>query len=400
MIDVLIYGLGLAVLFAACLWLILHVRSRSADVYLVDRPRLNRLFTKAQADEFQEDSDENAADLAREIRLSLLDDEREASDGVDQRGLPTWLKVGFPFGVVLVALAIYWFIWGDPYAVEVERVSRDFLDTESSERQDEIYALFETRADARTDDASAWLRLMQLQWVMGKYDELIITHTRAEDLGHVSNPSDQWYLLALANKQRSLDNDRTLKVLDRVVETGGELPLLIEMMVYRRAIDSGDFREAFLVSETVLTKPLPAEIRAMLETSRVTTLLPHLGSIGPMISVSVAVPEELVQQGWLTVLARAVQGGPPLAVARRPVIQGQTGAAYKVILADAMAMQPGYNLSIFDQVVVESRITLGSAVATEQALFKVTSDVVNPHQNPHINMEFRKDSEAQTDSSP
>ena len=398
MIDVLIYGLGIAVLFAACLLLIFQVRSRSADVYVVDRSSLNRLFTKAQADEFQEDSDENAADLAREIRLSLLDDEREPSRGVDQRGLPTWLKAGFPFGVVIIALAIYWFVWGDPHAVEVERVPRDFLETESSERRDEIYALFETRADARTNDASAWLRLMQLQWVMGKYDELIVTHTRAEDLGHVSNPSDQWYLLALANKQRSLDNDRTLKVLDRVVESGGELPLLIEMMVYRSAIDNGDFQEAFLISESVLTKPLPAEIRAMLETSRMTTLLPHLNSLGPMISVSVTVPDELIQQGWLTVLAKATQGGPPLAVARRPVIQGQTGAAYKIILVDAMAMQPGHNLSLFDQIFVEARITMSAAVATDQVLFEVTSEVVNPHQHPHVNMEFTNDREGETES--
>lgn len=398
MIDVLIYGLGIAVLFAACLLLIFQVRSRSADVYVVDRSSLNRLFTKAQADEFQEDSDENATDLAREIRLSLLDDEREPSRGVDQRGLPTWLKAGFPFGVVIIALAIYWFVWGDPHAVEVERVPRDFLETESNERQDEIYALFETRADARTNDASAWLRLMQLQWVMGKYDELIVTHTRAEDLGHVSNPSDQWYLLALANKQRSLDNDRTLKVLDRVVESGGELPLLIEMMVYRSAIDNGDFQEAFLISESVLTKPLPAEIRAMLETSRMTTLLPHLNSLGPMISVSVTVPDELIQQGWLTVLAKATQGGPPLAVARRPVIQGQTGAAYKIILVDAMAMQPGHNLSLFDQIFVEARITMSAAVATDQVLFEVTSEVVNPHQHPHVNMEFTNDREGETES--
>ena len=362
------------------------MRSRSEDVYVVDRSSLNRLFTKAQADEFQEASDEDAEDLAREIRLSLLDDEREKSGDVDQRALPTWLKIGFPFGVVIVALIIYWFIWGD------------FLETESSERHDEIYALFETRADARTDDASAWLRLMQLQWVMGKYDELIVTHTRAEGLGHISNPSDQWYLLALANKQRSLDNERTLRVLDRVVEAGGELPLLIEMMVYRSAIDRGEFQEAFLVSESVLTKPLPAEIRAMLETSRVTTLLPHLNSLGPMISVSVTVPERLIQQGWLTVFARAAQGGPPIAVARRPVIQGQTGAAYKIILADAMAMQPGHNLSNFDQVFVEARITLTAAVATDQVLFEVTSEVVNPRLNPHINMEFTNDSEGQTES--
>lgn len=398
MIDVLIYGLCIAAIFAACLWLILHLRSRSSDAYVVDRPRLNRLFTKTQADEFQEDSDENAADLAREIRLSLLDDERETSGDVEQRGLPTSLKVGFPFGVVVIALAIYWFIWGDPHAVEVERIPRDFLETESSERQDEIYALFETRAEARTDDASAWLRLMQLQWYMGRYDELIVTHTRAEDLGHVSDPSDQWYLLAHASNQRSLDNERTLKVLDRVVEAGGELPLLIEMMVYRRAIDSGEFQEAFLISESVLTKPLPSEIRTMLETSRVTTLFPHLGSLGPMVSVSVTVPDELIQQGWLTVFARAAQGGPPLAVARRPVIQGQTGAPYKIILLDAMAMQPGHNLSIFDQVVVESRITLGSAVATEQPLFTETSDVVNPHQNPHVNMVFTRDSEGEPES--
>ena len=399
MIDVLIYGLGIAVLFAACLWLIFHMRSRSEDVYVVDRSSLNRLFTKAQADEFQEASDEDAEDLAREIRLSLLDDEREKSGDVDQRALPTWLKIGFPFGVVIVALIIYWFIWGDPHAVEVERVPRDFLETESSERHDEIYALFETRADARTDDASAWLRLMQLQWVMGKYDELIVTHTRAEGLGHISNPSDQWYLLALANKQRSLDNERTLRVLDRVVEAGGELPLLIEMMVYRSAIDRGEFQEAFLVSESVLTKPLPAEIRAMLETSRVTTLLPHLNSLGPMISVSVTVPEGLIQQGWLTVFARAAQGGPPIAVARRPIIQGQTGAAYKIILVDAMAMQPGHNLSIFDQIFVEARITLSAAVATDQVLFEVTSEVVNPHQNPHINMEFTNDREGERESS-
>ena len=398
MIDVLIYGLGVAAIFAACLWLILHLRGRSSNAYVVDRPRLNRLFTKAQADEFQEDSEENAADLAREIRLSLLDDERETSGDVKQRGLPASLKVGFPFGVVVIALAIYWFIWGDPHAVEVERIPRDFLETESTERQDEIYALFETRAEARTDDASAWLRLMQLQWYMGRYDELIVTHTRAEDLGHVSDPSDQWYLLAHASNQRSLDNERTLKVLDRVVEAGGELPLLIEMMVYRRAIDSGEFQEAFRISESVLTKPLPSEIRTMLETSRVTTLFPHLSSFGPMVSVSVTVPDELIQQGWLTVFARATHGGPPLAVARRPVIQGQTDAPYNIILVDAMAMQPGHNLSIFDQVFVESRITLGSAVATEQPLFTVTSEVVNPHQNPHVNLVFTRDSEGEPKS--
>lgn len=380
-----------------CLWLILYLRSRSANVGLVDRTRLNQLFAKAQADEFQADSDDNAAALAREIKLSLLDDNKEGSAVIDQGRLPRWFKVGFPIGITFVALGIYWFIWGDPHAVDVDRIPRDFLETESSERQNEIYELFESRADARRDDGSAWLRLMQLQWMMGKYDDLIVTHARAEDFGHVSDPSDRWYLLALASKQRRLDNERTVRVLDRVVAAGGELPLLIEMMVYRRALDSGNFREAFLISERVLTKRLPSDIRNILETSRATSVFPHLAMLGPMISVSVIVPNELIQEGWLTVLAKAVDSGPPLAVARRPIVQGQTEKAYEVTLADVMAMQPGHDLSLFDKVVVESRITRGAAVATEKVLFAVTSAAIDPRQNPHVRLEFSPPDETETE---
>ncbi len=388
MIELLITAGIAAVLLGIWLFVQLYIGRDARSVSGQDRVKLNRLFTKAQADEFSSDTDEESTALAQEIKYTLLEERATAGDEPKQRTMARWVQFTIPLGVPLLALAIYWFWLGDPLAVDLDRIPRDFLETESMEQQQEIYSLFQKRAADQPSDGSAWFYLMQLQWITKKYDALIVSHTQAEELGHIANDSDQWFLLSVASLQRPLDNPRTIRVLERVAKSNTDLPLLIEMMLYRLAIDQMDYSQAFLVSEQILTKPLMADVRGIIETSRDTNVVPQLMQQGSVVLVMVTVPADLIDQGWLSILARSEGGGPPLAVVRRPLLSGDATRLVKVILNDSIAMQPTLQLSNFESVKIEARITESAAVAAEDAIFRVESEYVNPSDNPLVQLEF------------
>ena len=388
MTEILVYFVGILALVGTWLWFQLWIGGKSKDTDTVDRPALNRLFTKTQADEFELDADESSAELSREIKLSLLEESQTPNSQKVSYSLSIWTRLGLVLGVPIVAFCVYWFFWGDPLAVELDRVPRNFLESETPEQQQEIYELFQARAKDQPNDGAAWYLLMQLQWLSERYEDLIVTHPLAEAKGHVDTSSDEWYLLALAREQRPIDNERTHRVLDRVVDSGRELPLMIELLNYRRAIDIGDFRKAFLVSEAILTQPLTQDVRQIIETSRRATLIPELEGLMPLVQVLVDVPEGTVDQGWLSVLVRAESGGPPLIVSRRPLPHWHASGVFWFTLSDLLAMQPSISLTDHESVRIEAKITKTAAVATDDALQRIDSAPFDPSQQSVVNIGF------------
>ena len=376
-------------------WIWLQVRREVSelDFRSIDRKRLNRLFTRAQAEEFVTEEETAGEDLAQEIKLSLLEEESTEVPSSPQSNLSLPVKLALCCGIPLLALGLYWFAWGDPIAIDVDRVPPDFLNTQSAEIQEDTYQLFKRRAEAQVDDGSAWFYLMQLQWMTNRLDELVTTHPVAAQHGHMDLSMDQWYLLAIANLRRPLDDPHTQVVLDRVIEADVSLPLLIEMMVYRRSIDQGDLASAYAAGESILSKPVASDIRRIMEDSMVATLNPYLQSLGATLVVVVEIPAGLVTEGWLSVIARPVEGGIPVAVQRRPLGHENTQREFKVLLSDLAAMQPSMKLSNFTTVEVEAKISSSSAIGSDDALFRTDPQLVDPHKQSQIHLVFEPASE-------
>ena len=388
MIEVLAYGAGIALI--VFLWLAIQLRPKKEHQRkdVVDRSQYNIQLTRDQAKEFGSEGGEEGKELAEEIKLRLLDEESINQSEHSTQLIPKWMRLGLPIGIPLLALGVYWFGWGDPFAVDVDRIERDFLQTESRSRQEEIYTLFKQRANDQPSDGSAWVYLMQIQWLTQRFDELIETHPQADRLGFVDESSDQMFLLALIEKGDHLTNPHTDRVLNRVKESQTELPQAIELMIYQRAVVEQDDQTAFRTSERLLTLPLPHYIRILLENNRTVLVDRFLLKTGPVVFVTVVVPENLVENGWLTVLARAPSGGPPISVVRRPLFHDNAFGSFRIYLHDLLAMQPNVKLSDFSQVVVEARITAGAAVAVDDVLYKIESKIIDPNLNSHIRLDF------------
>ncbi len=320
------------------------------------------LQAELQARLLEDDADEapepsQAAQLGPDARGEMLPEEAGPASAPRLR-----LGTAALFGVLaaIAAVTIYAII-GEPEAPALAEAGAVLRATDIPADDPRTPAAERTLAAhlaAEPEDADAWFLLGQAQSRQGRMAEAAMAFRHASIVGNHNPTLDMhWLSAAFAAGDGTLDTDARLAG-ERVLAAHPDHSGTLEIM----AVDAAR-RSDFNIAATYLER-LASQRRDDQATALVAEMLRQVRARQdpdrPLVRVTVEVPATQLTDPWLFVTARAPQGGPPAAVARRPV--SQSASRVELTLDDAQAMIASASLSTLAEVTITARITEGPTV--------------------------------------
>jgi cytochrome c-type biogenesis protein CcmH len=264
-----------------------------------------------------------------------------------------WSPVGIAAALLVapLALASYTFVttWDPEYAAQAERES-------------ELLQQLVAHLERNPNDLQGWRLLAGSYMQLGRYDEGRAAYQRVWAL--TREPDDE---LKLAYAEAQILTDRSTLT--------GEAGRLVEEVLAARpgdpkalwygglvALDLG--REDAVRSRwtSLLALNPPPEVERVVRTQLAALGAPGGGAVAPSgpeikLSVTLGSGRSLASVGpdaQLFIIARAPEGGPPLAVIRRP----PSSVPGEFSLSDANSMIPGRSLAAYAELNVVARISM------------------------------------------
>ena len=316
-------------------------------------------------------------ELQTELKARLLADETDSEGG--RLALPSRRKARseqeitgsaarmplgtvalFSFGAAAAAVAIYAII-GEPQAPALAEAGTLLRSTDTTPNDPRVAAAERTLAEHVTkepEDADAWFLLGQAQSRQGRMAEAAMAFRHASIISNHNSTLDMhWLGAAFAAGDGILDTD-SRKAGERVLAAHPDHAATLEIM----SVDAA--RRSDFDTSAVYLERLASQRRDDQAAALVIEMLHQIRTRQdpnrPLVQVTIEVPATQLQDPWLFVIARPPQGGPPAAVARRPVTQSPS--TINLTLDDAQSMIPTASLSTLPEVTITAQITEGPTV--------------------------------------
>ena len=303
-------------------------------------------------------------ELQTELQARLLEDEAGEWAVAANPAPATRLRVGtvaiFSLVAAVAAVTIYAII-GEPEAPALANAGTLLRSTDIAADDPRIPAAERALAAhlaAEPEDADAWFLLGQAQSRQGRMAEAAMAFRHASLVSN-HNPTLEmhWLGAAFAAGDGTLDADAR-SAGQRILAAHPDHAGTLEIM----SVDAAR-RSDFNTAATYLER-LASQRRDDQATALVTEMLRQIRArqdpTRPLVQVTVEVPATQLNDPWLFIIARAPQGGPPAAVARRPV--SNAASTVEVTLDDAQSMIPSASVSNFPELTITAQITEGRTV--------------------------------------
>ena len=356
-------ALVLALVVMAAFWLPRAARHQRRDTNLaLYRQRRRELAGEAEG-ELQEE-------LQTELQARLLED--EAGEASTTAPPPTTrLRLGtaaiFSLAAAAAAVAIYAII-GEPEAPALAKAGILLRSTDTAADDPSIPAAVRALAAhlaAEPEDADAWFLLGQAQSRQGRMAEAAMAFRHASLVSN-HNPTLEmhWLGAAFAAGDGTLDADAR-SAGQRILGAHPDHAGTLEVMAVDAARRS-DFNTAATYLERLASQRRDDQAAALV-TEMLHQIRTRQDPTRPLVQVTVEVPATQLNDPWLFIIARPPQGGPPAAVARRPV--SNAPSTVEVTLDDAQSMIPSAAVSNFPELTITAQIiegrTVGGTIAAQ-----------------------------------
>ncbi len=351
-----------------------HVDRNAVNIAIADDNR-EMLASSLEAEESQE------GDV--EVDIALLEDVSHEGSG-QVRTTNRWPFLVTSVLIPLIAISLYWFVWGKPGTVLLEEAA-SYLETEVNEANSrQVVERIEDYVSLHPEDHRAWISLMSFQWLLGDREGFRKTHKEAELEGHISPFGDSLYLLdAFRIRQLNLTPyDEVVRDRLREVDNGSQVVAMLDAIEHT---SRNDFLAANRAWENVLGQRDVFELHQMADIGQRATRLRLEEASHPKIVVHVSLEESFQDKSWLFVYAKADPDLPPLAVVKRP-IDGRR--RFTLTLDDSIAMTSNSSLSEAQAVFITARLSSSADALVQAEDLHVTSEVVNALDRPSVDLAF------------
>ena len=322
---------------------------------------------------------DEVAGLEEELALEFDDNAADQPAEPDLRaGKPPLLTL-LVGAVSSAALAIgLYALWGEPNApVLATATALMSADDTSVDALTRLEGAISTRLARKPDDGDGWFYLAHLRMRSSDHEGAAAAFASLHELTGGSEQIDLTWAQASFLAAGGVVDDATQEVVDRVLARRPEHPNMLELLAMD-AIRRSSFANAAGYLDRALRQTLSSPRRRLLEETLALTRT-RLDAGRPLIKVTVAVAGPTPP--WLTVFARPVAGGMPLAVVRRPARATQT-----LTLDDAVSMSATSPLSAGGQVEVVARLSQTGTASDSVA--EVVSGPVDPTAQPLVHLEL------------
>lgn len=351
-----------------------HVDRNAINVAIADDNR-QMLASSLEADEIDE------AEV--EVDVALLEDVSQESHQLVQT-THRWPLLLTSILIPLVAISLYWYVWGKPGTVLLEEAA-SYLESEVNEANSmRVVERIKDYVSLHPEDHKAWVSLMSFQWLLGDREGFRKAHKEAELAGQISPFGDSLYLLD-AFRLRQLELTPYDEVVRDRLREADRASQVVAMFDAIEHTSRGDLLAANRAWESVLSQRDVFELHQMADIGQRATRTRLGAASHPKIDVSVALEEPFPGKSWLFVYARADPNLPPLAVVKRP-IEGRR--RFDLILDDSTAMTPDSLLSAAEKVFVTARLSSSADALVQADDVHVTSEAVNAVERPRVNLPF------------
>lgn len=384
MTGILLLLTAIGVVVAGVLTLILLRVTRGQVIESVDRNAVNVAIADDNREMLTSTLEVTEAEEAdTEVDIALLDDispERTAEVLTSSR----WSLVLTSILIPIVAIGLYWYVWGTPGTVLLEEAATHLENEVNEANSRQVVKHLQDYLDIHPEDHRAWVSLMSFQWLLGDRDGFRTSHKAAELEGHISRFGDSLYLLE-AFRLRRLDltpYDEVVRERLREVDSKSQVIAMLDAIEYTAR---GDFLTANRAWEDVLSQRDLFELHQMASIGQRATRLRLGESTVPKVVVSVSLEESYPNKQWLFVSARADRNQPPIAVIKRP-LSGQR--RFEVTLDDSVAMTSNSLLSEAQDVFITGRLSTSEDALRQSDDMEVIRGPVNVHSKSHIDLPF------------
>ena len=323
-----------------------------------------------------EDEKEEASD----IDLILLDDVDDEASSEPNSPTSSW----FPYvtgGTLAVLALVGYMIWGDPFAIRMEKIPEQIQNASTEEDLDEIMDLLHRRNSSRHGDIASANYLINGYFIRGDFEKVVREHKFAEQRGTNSIASDLDRVRAAFELDGYRISDESKIVVDRILADVPDHPLILQLQALQSYALS-DFTSARAYIERLLRQPVGQPVVAVFDPmlDRVNNNLDpdHVG-----VRVNLQIENLRTPNQWLTVFAHIDDGSAPIAVVRRA---NATPGNYTLLLDDIVSMVPGRNLSSFDRVAIVARLSPSSNVADVTHASQIQSGWISPSPNATVSL--------------
>ena len=266
----------------------------------------------------------------------------------------------FSVAAAAAAVAIYTII-GEPKAPALAEAGTLLRATDTTPDDPRIPAAERAIAahlTAEPEDADAWFLLGQAQSRQGRMPEAAMAFRHASIISnHNPTLAMHWLAAAFAAGDGTLDPDAR-QAGERVLAAHPDHAATLEIMSVDAARRS-DFSTAAVYLERLASQRRDNQAAALV-TEMLHQIRTRQDPNRPLVQVTVEIPATQLTDPWLFVIARPPQGGPPAAVARRPV--SQSPSTVQLTLDDAQSMIASASLSTLPEVTITAQITEGPTV--------------------------------------
>jgi cytochrome c-type biogenesis protein CcmH len=293
-----------------------------------------------------------------------------------------WLGVSLAALLPVAAFSMYFWL-GNPGVLTAIASGQGAVPTNAQPSREEFMAMIgqiEARTQSHPDDAMAWEALAMANSLLGRWPEAVQAFERAHQLLPAKPSVLAGYAESLAMVNDQVLAGRPIELVNQALQIDPRQAKALELSVVH-AYQAGDYARALVFIDRLgqIVPPDSAEgreVQAMRSdalrrsqalaggaTAQDTPAAtpganpPSAGgapaSVTGRVDVAEALKARIGPQDTLFVLARAGEGGPPLAALRVPV--GPLPLRFR--LDDSTAMLPGNVLSMHQEVVLVARIS-------------------------------------------
>lgn len=345
---------------------------------------------KADLSDKQDSEEHDDTEQASDIDLILLDDVDSETPSGASSPVTSWFPYATAATLAVVAIAGY-FIWGDPMAIRLENLHKQFQDASTEEQLDEIIELLQARNSSRHGDIASANDLIGTYLIKEDYESVVREHKLAEKRGTNSLVSDVDRVRAAFELDGYRITEETQIVVDRILAQVPDHPLILQLLALQSYALS-DFPKAREYIERLLRQPVGQRVVALFD-SLLSETIQRLDADHVGVRVNLHIEELKAPNQWLTVFAHIDDGSAPIAVVRRA---NAVSGNYTLLLDDIVSMVPGRNLSSFDRVAIVARLSPSSNVADVAHASQIQSGWVSP--SPNTTVSLRLSESVETDS--
>lgn len=314
-----------------------------------------------------------ASKLELETRAAedaLAEEERAAAPVASRR-------LGFTLALVLPVATIGLYAWlGNPSAFTAMAGGQPNTELSAQPTEADMLQMIErmeARAQANPNDAEVWEALITANAMVARWPEALKAAEKSLALLPNKPAVMTAYAEALAMSTNMIMAGEPMEMVNKALQADPNDPKGLELAgihafqneQYAQAVVFLDQLQRLMPSDTFYAQEIlrmrnEAQRLAKLSNGQAEPVAPAAGSVAGSVDVAPALKAQLNAQSTIYLIARAGEGGPPVAAARVAL-----GAfPFRFRLDDSMAMNPDNTLSKHKEVVLLARISAsGNPVA-------------------------------------